>query len=310
MKTNMKQLYILIFCVSFSLNAQNNTNQEMVLYSASNKNTTLFFSNPIKSGIVGSSNFTFGFSKDKHSNIGILKATPGEESNLLVITDNGNIFSFTIKYKKDIQKLNYFINDSIAIGNEEGERIIENNHPSGTGKINKGEIKETKVETNVVEAITVNNFEKDVVKDTVDVYKSLCQKEISNPIFYNRIYGTKDKVFVKLKNIVYKENDIYFTIILKNDSTLDYDINYLNFYITSRNKKRNTVTQTIPYKYKYIYNLPTRIGSFQTIEVVYVYEKFSLNENKIVLVEMTEDNGERNIKLEIPNTFVNNPNLN
>lgn len=309
MKTNMKQLYILIFWFSVSLNAQNNTNQEMVLYSCSNKNTTLFFSNPIKSGIVGNTNFTFGFSKEKHSNIGILKATPGEESNLLVITDNGNIYSFTVKYKKDIQKLNYFINDSIAIGNEEGERILKN-YSTGPDKINKGEIKESKVETNVVEAITVNNFEKDVIKDTVDVYKSLCQKEISNPVFYNRIYGTKDKVFVKLKNIVYKENDLYFTVILRNDSTLDYDINYLNFYITSRNKKRNTVTQTIPYKYKYIYNLPIRIGSFQTIEVVFVYEKFSLNENKIVLVEMTEANGERNIKLEIPNSFVNNPNLN
>jgi hypothetical protein len=307
----MKKSYLILFylCVTFSIKGQPNPVGNYILYSTSNKNTTLFFSNPIKSGIVGSENFTFGYNKENYGKIGILKSTPGEESNLLVITENGNIFSFTIRYKKDIDKMNYFINDSLAIGNESGDIFRDKD----INKLNKGEVKFTNsqiVDNTISEAVTVNSFEKkqEIIIDSDSIYSKLCLIELGKLDFYNRIYGTKNKITVKLKNISYVENELYFTLILKNDSTLDYDINYINFYITSRNKKRNTATQTIPYKSKYIHNLPTKIKSGEDIEVVYVYQKFSINENKILLVEMTEDNGERIVKLEIPNTFINNPN--
>lgn len=306
----MKNLYLILFylCISFSIKGQQKPVENLILYSTSNKNTTLFFSNPIKSGIVGNENFTFGYNRENYGKIGILKAMPGEESNLLVITENGNIFSFTIKYKKDIDKTNYFINDSLAIGNESGD-VLNN----AIQKLNKREekiITPESLENTISEAITVNNYEKneETTKDSVSTYEKLCLAEIAKPNFYNKIHGVKDKIMVKLKTISYLNNELYFTVILKNESTLDYDINYLNFYITSRNKKKNTTTQTIPYKSKYIHNLPTKIKAGDNIEVVYVYQKFSINENKILLIEMTEENGERNVKLEIPNTFINNPN--
>ena len=302
----------IIFCfVFFSFlvgNSQNNVPEEIIIYSTSNKNVNLFFPSSIKSAIVGNSNFTFGYSKENNSNIGILKAKPGEESNLLVITDNGNIYSFIIRYSKEIKQLNYFIKNTMSIGNESAEDIeqIDNNEA-----INKREVKSiAKEPSNVVEAITVNNYEISNTSDSTSFYKAYCLKELGKASFYNRIYGTKDKIFVKLKNLTYINNELYFTISLQNVSTLDYDINYLNFYITSRNKKRNTTTQTIPYKYQYVHNLPSKIHASETIDVVFVYQKFSINENKILLIEMTEDNGEREVKLEIPNTFINNPNSN
>ena len=196
-----------------------------------------------------------------------------------------------------------FIN---VFGNTEDIEQIDNNEA-----INKREVKSiAKEPSNVVEAITVNNYEISNTSDSTSFYKAYCLKELGKASFYNRIYGTKDKIFVKLKNLTYINNELYFTISLQNVSTLDYDINYLNFYITSRNKKRNTTTQTIPYKYQYVHNLPSKIRASETIDVVFVYQKFSINENKILLIEMTEDNGEREVKLEIPNTFINNPNSN
>lgn len=304
----MKNFYfmLVVLLVSISIFGQEKPVEEFVIYANSTKNSSLIFPTPIKKAVVGSENFKFGYNKTELSNIGILKATLGEESNLLIITENGNIFSFVIRYKKDNNLLTYFIKENMAVGNEKGNIVL-----SETPEKQKSE-KESVAKPNnmgrVVDAITVNNFQTQTVNDTTHVYKKLCLGEIDKPIFYNRIYGTKDKVTVKLKNISYLENELYFTVILKNESTLDYDINYLNFYITSRNKKKNTTTQTIPYKSKYIHNLPTKIKAGENIEVVYVYQKFSINENKILLIEMTEDNGERNVKLEIPNTFINNPN--
>lgn len=301
----MKNIFYLIFILSFdhSVISQEINSEGNVIFCTSNKNTNLFFTNPIKKGIVGNQNFTFGYSKDVGSKIGILKAVPGEESNLLVITENGNIFSFIIRYSKDIQKLNYFINDSLSVGNELGEMAVSVN--------SKREVKEEKKEKPALaEMVTINNFEENdlLANDSTAVYKKICLKEMVKSTFYNRIYGANSKVTIKLKNISYINEDLYFTLILKNDSSLDYDINYLNFYIKSRNKKKNTTTQTIPYKYKYVHNLPTRIRANENIEVVFVYSKFSINENKIILIEMAEDRGERTISLEIPNTFINNPN--
>lgn len=290
------------------------TPQELVIFSTGNKNTNLFFSSAIKSGIVGSSNFTFGYSPNGDSKIGILKATPGAESNLLVITENGNIYSFIVRYKAEITMLNYFVKDNMAIGNESGAVIYND----GTGD----NIREEKVvasknipteKLKTVDAIKVNNYESssiEISSSDTNSFQSNANKEIEKQIFYNRIYGSKDKITIKLKNICYIENELYFSLILKNDSTLDYDVNYLNFYVISRNKNRNTVAQTIPYEALYIHNSPTRISAKNETEVVFVYKKFTINENKLLLVELTEDNGERTIKLEIPNSFINNPNSN
>ncbi|WP_289058746.1 DUF4138 domain-containing protein [uncultured Flavobacterium sp.] len=300
--------------ISYSQNVAPNSPQELIIYCTSNKNTNLFFSSAIKSGIVGNPNFTFGYSSNGDSKIGILKASPGSESNLLVITSNGNIYSFIVRYKSEISMLNYFVKDGMAIGNESGSVVFED----GMGaiqQITKGEEKimntEAEKKGKKIDAITVNNYESASTESSsgdTDNLKNNSNKEVEKPIFYNRIYGSKNKVTIKLKNISYIDNELYFTLVLSNESTLDYDINYLNFYIISRNKNRNTVAQTIPYEALYIHNNPTKILGKQQTEVVFVYKKFTINENKILLVELTEDNGERTVKLEIPNTFINNPN--
>ncbi len=292
--------YILAFnSASAQITSDSNT---IILECTGNKNTTLIFSNPIKNAIVGSDNFMFAFNKDNYGKIGILKGSPGEESNLLVITENGNIFSFTVRYKKDISKTNYFIDDIYVIGNENSKAVNQ----KGKNKV----VSESDGTTNVKE-VTVNDYQSDnsVPSDSISNYKASCLDEINKPSFYKRIYGSKNKITIKLKNISYINDELFFSIVLSNESTLDYDINFLNYYITSRNKKKTTTTQTIPYTAKYIHNNPTKIKSGEVLDVVYVYTKFTINENKILLLEMSEDNGERTVRLEIPNTFINNPNI-
>lgn len=303
----MKKNYwiIAILLMVFNAKSQEIKKEEYIIYANESKNTSLILPNPIKKAIVGNTNFMFGYNKTEPSNIGVLKANFGEESNLLIITENGNIYSFIIRYSKENNILTYFIKDNQAVGNENGNVILASKNEN---KKSEKEISNDSTPIAVVNPITVNNFQNQKGAEENVVYDKVCLLEIEKSIFYNRIYGTKDNVFVKLKNITYVQSELYFSLILTNNSTLDYDINYINFYITSRNKKKNTTTQTIPYKPKYIYNHQTKLKLGETIEMVFVYDKFSINENKILLVELTEDNGERTVKLEIPNTFINNPN--
>ena len=79
------------------------------IYANDTKNVALFFPEPIRQGITGSDNFVFTYNREKEQYFGLLQAKPGKESNLLVVNRNGSIFSYIVRYKKQLSKLNYFI---------------------------------------------------------------------------------------------------------------------------------------------------------------------------------------------------------
>lgn len=304
----MKTIPIIILLFIFNPKTYGQ-NTDQSIYATTNKNVNLFFASPITSAIVGSTTYSFGFNKEDKSTYGILKAFPGPESNLLITTENGNVFSFIIKYKKEIGKLNYFIGDSLAIGNTNGNiQVTDDASGREIQKIHQAMGK-------ISSPVRVNDFETSPGQDThaiVNVltseYEENCKKEIDKEPYFLRFYNSSNKVFLKLKNIVYKDNNMYFSIVIENDSNLDYDVENISFYISARNKSKKTSTQRIVYEPVYIYQEPSRIDTFSRAETVYVFKKFSINKEKLLVVSLTENKGERNIYLEIPNLNINNPN--
>ncbi len=119
-------VFIMLFVFAFaprpcSAQAAANAQTTHVLdtiYANDTKNVALFFPEPIRQGITGSDNFVFTYNRDKEQYFGLLQAKPGKESNLLVVNRNGSIFSYIVRYKKQLSKLNYFIPLSNSIGNE------------------------------------------------------------------------------------------------------------------------------------------------------------------------------------------------
>ena len=72
------------------------------IYANDEKNVALFFPDPIRQGITGSDNFVFTYNREKQQYFGLLQAKPGKESNLLVINQNGSIFSYIVRYKEQL----------------------------------------------------------------------------------------------------------------------------------------------------------------------------------------------------------------
>src|SRR5690606_23139039 len=97
--------------------AQNEMNIDTI-YANERKTVSLFFPDPIRQGITGSADFAFSYNRDREQYFGLLQATPGEESNLLVVTRNGTVYSFLLRYSQELEKLNYFIPITGSIGNE------------------------------------------------------------------------------------------------------------------------------------------------------------------------------------------------
>ena len=254
------------------------TNQLLdTIYANDTKNVALFFPEPIRQGVTGADNFVFTYNREKEQYFGLLQATPGVESNLLVINGDGSVFSYILRYKKQLSKLNYFIPLTNSIGNE--RPIVQD---------------------------SVRSQSLDIVKTKYDYRKfcsALLKRKPQNSILKRRNEG----IVLSVERIVFDRAALYFVLEIKNNSTLDYDMNFLELFIETRQKGKKKSAQRLFQKPLYTYNLPSKIPKNETVRFVYVLPKFSLSNDRRVVMELYEENGERSVELKIPHRFINNP---
>lgn len=273
-------LFISVFILMSNFtNAQNDLVLDTI-YANDQKNVALFFPEPIRQGITGSDNFVFTYNRESEQYLGLLQAKPGKESNLLVVNRDGSVFSYIIKYKERLSKLNYFIPMSSRIGNE---RPIAN------------------------DSIEVANSE---VKITTKerYYKRFCSYLLDRKQRMSRLKRRKEGIVLSVENIVFDKDELYFVIQIKNNSSLDYDLNFLNLSIETRQKGKKKSLQKLYQEPLFQYNVPSRIAKNETVRLVYVLPKFSLSNERRAVLELNEKDGERNLKLKIAHRVINNPN--
>jgi len=250
------------------------------IYANDTKNVALFFPEPIRQGITGSDNFIFTYNREKEQFFGLLQAKPGKESNLLVINSDGSIFSYIVRYKEQLSQFNYFIPKSSRIGSE---ILIMNDSISVT-----------------------------VAKSNINYKNNYYQKFSSYLIESRQRFGRNKKrtegIILSVENIVFDTEELYFVIEIKNNSTLDYDLNFLKLSIETRLKGKRKSLQRLYQEPLFKYNLPSKIKENETARFVYVLPKFSLSNDLRVILELHEKDGERNIELKISHNYINNPN--
>ncbi len=250
------------------------------IYANEYKNVALFFPEPIRQGITGADNFVFTYNREKEQYFGLLQAKPGKESNLLIINTNGAIFSYLIRYKSSINKLNYFVPNSESIGNE--KPII-------------AELKEP--------------FEPEAkIDNDTFYYNKFCSYLLERNQSIGRIKEATEKIVLSVENIVFDKDELYFVIDIENKSSLDYDLNFLKLSIQTRQKGKRKSLQKVQLEPNIKYGIPSRIEAKQTAKLVYVIPKFSLSDDRRAILELNEHKGERNIELNISHRFINNPN--
>ena len=250
------------------------------IYANDTKNVALFFPEPIRQGITGSENFVFTYNLEKEQYFGLLQAKPGKESNLLVVNRDGSIFSYIVRYKAKLSKLNYFIPMSGSIGNEKPK---------------------------VKDSIQAETSEKSVDNRNY-YYEKFCSYLLDRKQRIGRIKKRNEGLALSVENIVFDKEELYFVIQIENNSTLDYDLNFLNLSIETRQKGKRKSLQRLYQEPIFIQNLPSKIVENETVRFVYVLPKFSLSNDRRVILELNEKDGERNIELKVSHRYINNPN--
>ena len=277
----MKTLFlsIIVLFTNITTIAQETMHLDTI-YANNQKNVALFFPNPVRQGITGKENFVFTYNMEKEQYFGLLQASPGDPSNLLIINKNGAIFSYIVVYKEELKKLNYFISESSSIGNEKPKDSL------GTKE------KETK------HYATNNDF----------YYQKFSAYLLEQPKKFGFLVDRKHHIKLTVENIVFDIDELYIVVKIENKSTLDYDLNYLNFYVNTRKKGKKKSLQNLYKEPLFKYNEPTVILENETVRMVYVLSKFSISKERQVILELDEKRGERNLKLKISHKIINNPN--
>ena len=272
-------LIIAVICISAFAKAQT-TKVLDTIYANDTKNVALFFPEPIRQGITGSDNFVFTYNREKEQYFGLLQAKPGKESNLLVVNKNGSIFSYIVRYKKQLSKLNYFIPLSSSIGNEKPI---------------------------VTESVIAESSE-ELVDNSTYYYQKFCSYLLKRKQRIGRIKKRNEGIILTVENIVFDKDELYFVIEIENNSSLDYDLNFLNLSIETRQKGKRKSLQRLYQEPIYKHNLPSKIKESETVRFAYVMPKFSLSDDRRAILELNEKDGERNIEMKLSHRYINNPN--
>lgn len=234
------------------------------IYANDKKNVALFFPEPIRQGITGTSNFVFTYNREKEQYFGLLQATPGTESNLLTVTKNGQVYSYILKYKEQLPRLNYFITTKESIGSE--RPLILKQKP-------------------IVQPL-----------GRTDYFRKSCNhllKSNSGSITTKRKKGVK----LQLQKKVYNASEVYLVLEIKNKSEIDFEVDYLNVYRVNGNKKRKASYQKLLIQADYKHEMPNIIKVGQSHRFVYVLPKFVLGDDEKLQVELNEKKGNRKLIL-------------
>lgn len=257
-------LLILIF--SMSIQAQKSLD---TIFANDQKNVALFFPNPIRQGITGSSHFVFTYNREKEQYFGLLQAKPGAESNLLTVTSNGKVYSYILKYSEKLPELNYFIDENESIGSEQPETIKQKTEVAPLNEY----------------ANRITHFQK-------------MSEYLLNSRFERLATKRKKGIKVQLQKMVYDASEVYLVIEAKNKSGIDFEIDYLNVYRTNGNKKRKASYQRLQQEVIYKHTMPQSITTGESQFFVYVIPKFVLGDNEKLMLELKELKGSRKVILE------------
>ncbi|MFK7102230.1 DUF4138 domain-containing protein [Flavobacterium oreochromis] len=284
---------IMFFCFLFlsctSVNAQEIKVNE-------NKFITILFDSNITQGAIGNDDFILEYSEDSSENIALVKANSknAKSTNLVIKTQAGYLYNIDLNYGNPEKNSIVFGADAgLKIGNV--KPIVSNN--TGASTAVKSNVKENDytIGETVINESYINN-------DCSNCAKILEEKKI-----IKRITTDAYSMNIQLENLFYSENKLYLVVTIHNGSNIDYNINYIKTYLSQGKDSKVATSQYLEKNPINIYNTKRTIKGLSSQKMIFIYDQFTIDDNKNLIFELNESNGERNLFLKIPSFIINKP---
>lgn len=209
---------------------------------------------------------------------------PLNETNLNVVTSDGYYYAFNLVYNDAAKCVNYIIQPTMAFYQDTAVRldIPESAEPG-------------------VSDTEVTATDEGVQSDSISLFAKVSKQGAY--IVTNNIAKLQKLVFV-LKGVYVDQTHIFFKFSIQNTSNVPFDIDYIAFSITAKKTKKTSSQERLQI-------LPVgadvdihTIGAKSTCDVTYCFEKFTIGKDKVLLAEVLEQGGDRNIGLRISENFI------
>ncbi len=119
--------------------------------------------------------------------------------------------------------------------------------------------------------------------------------------------GIRDRSYdmeARVTGIYIKDQVIYYQLSLENTSTVDYDIDFLRFYIRDRRKSKRTASQENELVPLYVAGNTRVVHNCSHNTIVVALEKFTVPDAKVLAIEINEHNGGRHLLMKVRNKHI------
>lgn len=275
-----KLLFLAIALFATALQAQESKNEKTVTIDV---NTDMFvqivFKTPVQSLRVGMPNVVEAQYND---NIITVQALVEElRTNLTVKTSDGMYYSFILKGTTEVPRLFYEITPLQAVN--AAAPILMGNIPD---KSEKGDNK----------------------KQELTAPKSIDEKVLDKSGYLsNRNVAEYRKVELSINGVYINNGKLYFLMQVRNRSNIRYNVNKLSFATASIKKAKKQIdAEEQEFEPLYFYPEFTEIKPKGKVKFVAVFNKFTLNSDKEMEITLTEQDGERVVRLLIDTETISN----
>lgn len=225
---------------------------------------------------LGSANIIAGKADGAENVIRVKAAKRGfkGETNMSVITEDGAYYSFNVKYAREPRILNVEMTDFI----HDGEAV---NRPNNSMNIY---LKELGSESPVLVRLVM----KSIWKENKRRVKHIGSKSFG--------------IQFLLKGIYTHNGLLYFHTEIKNSSNVPLDVDYITWKIVDKKVAKRTAIQEQVIQPLRTQNFVLNVAGNSNERTVWTMDKFTLPDDKCLVVELAEKNGGRHQSFTIENT--------
>jgi len=233
----------------------------------------LFFSSPIRQAVVGADHFTFSYNNETGQTVGLLQGNPGGESNLLVITTDGNAYNFSLAYRKRLSKEYHFIQQLKSIGDVRNQKMVTlpNVGPDSIAVSRKT-------------LLDMESFEKGseyVLQHDTPLLKASRKKGMA--LRLRELFYTMDWVFLEME--------------IENRTPIAFEVDGLEVFTVNGKRGKRSSHQKLELKPRYRFRFPEVVWPDTQTRTVLVLPKFTLGDAERLRVELREKKGSRYLNL-------------
>lgn len=233
---------------------------------AYDKTTHLIFPSPITYVDLGSENLIADKAQNSENVLRVKAATPDflTTTNLSVITQDGRFYNFDI-----------FYNATPTVTTMDFKRIM-----------NEYNIEDFSTKTDILFT--------DIGRQSPAVAQLIMESIYQQKRNFIKHIGSKNAgIQFLLRGIYVYQGKLYFDMRMKNRSSLPYQVDFITFKIVDKSTGKKEVAQEIPIQPLRTYQELQRVEARSKANAVYMLEQLTLDDDKLLKVEIFEKNGSR-----------------